>query len=64
MTKKRGVDWLLLALVIFGALVVIAPFYLILVNSFKSPIDYATGGPLALPAGARLHGHRRTSGSA
>jgi raffinose/stachyose/melibiose transport system permease protein len=49
MTKKRGVDWLLLALVIVGAIVVLAPFYLILVNSFKSPIDYATGGPLALP---------------
>ncbi len=49
MTKKRGVDWLLLALVIVGALAVLAPFYLILVNSFKSPIDYATGGPLALP---------------
>jgi raffinose/stachyose/melibiose transport system permease protein len=49
MTKKRGVDWLLLALVIVGALAVVAPFYLILVNSFKSPIDYATGGPLALP---------------
>jgi raffinose/stachyose/melibiose transport system permease protein len=48
MTKKRGVDWLLLALVIVGALAVLAPFYLILVNSFKSPIDYANGGPLAL----------------
>ena len=49
MTKKRGVDWLLLALVVVGALAVLAPFYLILVNSFKSPIDYANGGPLALP---------------
>ncbi len=49
MNRKRGVDWLLLALVFFGALIVIAPFYLIIVNSFKSPIDYATGGPLALP---------------
>jgi raffinose/stachyose/melibiose transport system permease protein len=39
MTKKRGVDWLLLALVIVGAIAVIAPFYLVLVNSFKSPID-------------------------
>ncbi len=49
MTKKRSIDWLLLALVIVGALAVIAPFYLVLVNSFKSPIDYATSGPLALP---------------
>lgn len=49
MTKKRGIDWLLLALVVVGALAVIAPFYLVLVNSFKSPVDYATSGPLALP---------------
>jgi raffinose/stachyose/melibiose transport system permease protein len=49
MTKKRGVDWLLLALVIVGAIAVIAPFYLVLVNSFKSPVDYATSGPLAFP---------------
>ena len=51
MTKKRSVDWLLLALVIVGAIAVIAPFYLVLVNSFKSPVDYANGGPLALPQG-------------
>jgi raffinose/stachyose/melibiose transport system permease protein len=49
MTKKRGIDWLLLALVVVGALAVVAPFYLVLVNSFKSPVDYATSGPLALP---------------
>ncbi|NKF30851.1 carbohydrate ABC transporter permease, partial [Pseudomonas sp. BGM005] len=49
MTKKRPVDWLLLALVVIGALLVIAPFYLVLVNSFKSPVDYATSGPLAFP---------------
>ena len=49
MTKKRGIDWLMLALVIVGALLIIAPFYLVLVNSFKSPVDYATSGPLALP---------------
>lgn len=49
MNRKRGVDWLLLAFVIVGAIVVIAPFYLILVNSFKSPADYSNGGPLALP---------------
>lgn len=49
MTKKRAIDWLLLALVVVGALLIIAPFYLILVNSFKSPVDYATSGPLAFP---------------
>jgi len=49
MTRRRPVDWLLLALVIVGAIAVIAPFYLVLVNSFKSPVDYANSGPLALP---------------
>ena len=49
MTKKRGIDWVLLVVVILGALVVMVPFYLILVNAFKSPIDYATSGPFALP---------------
>ena len=49
MTKKRPIDWLLLAAVIAGAVVVLVPFYLILVNAFKSPVDYATSGPFALP---------------
>ncbi len=49
MVTKRGIDWLMLALVVVGALLVIAPFYLVLVNSFKSPTDYANSGPLALP---------------
>lgn len=49
MTKKRPIDWMLLVAVILGALVVMVPFYLILVNAFKSPVDYATSGPFALP---------------
>ncbi|WP_405373083.1 MULTISPECIES: carbohydrate ABC transporter permease [unclassified Microbacterium] len=49
MTRKTGRDWLVIGLVGIGALAVIAPFYLVLVNSFKSPVDYATSGPLAFP---------------
>jgi raffinose/stachyose/melibiose transport system permease protein len=56
MTKRRPLDWLLLVAVILGALVVIVPFYLILVNAFKSPIDYATSGPFALPQAIDLSG--------
>jgi raffinose/stachyose/melibiose transport system permease protein len=56
MTKRRPVDWLLLVGVILGALIVIVPFYLILVNAFKSPIDYATSGPFALPTAIDLTG--------
>ncbi|WP_413782925.1 carbohydrate ABC transporter permease [Microbacterium sp. YJN-G] len=56
MSRPRGVDWLLLALVVAGALLVLVPFYLVLVNSFKSPVDYATSGPLALPRELDLTG--------
>jgi raffinose/stachyose/melibiose transport system permease protein len=56
MTKRRALDWVLLAAVILGALIVIVPFYLILVNAFKSPIDYATSGPFALPQAIDLTG--------
>ncbi|WP_214465371.1 carbohydrate ABC transporter permease [Microbacterium flavescens] len=56
MTKKRALDWVLLAGVILGALVVLVPFYLILVNAFKSPVDYATSGPFALPQAIDLSG--------
>jgi raffinose/stachyose/melibiose transport system permease protein len=49
LTKKKGVDWLMLAFAIVAAIIIVAPFYLILVNSFKSPAEYSNGGPLALP---------------
>lgn len=56
MTKKRPLDWLLLVAVILGALVIMVPFYLILVNAFKSPVDYANSGPFALPQAIDLTG--------
>ncbi|WP_426321402.1 carbohydrate ABC transporter permease [Microbacterium sp. E-13] len=56
MTKKRPLDWVFLVAVILGAAVVIVPFYLILVNAFKSPVDYATSGPFALPQAIDLSG--------
>ena len=39
-----------------GALAVIFPLALILLNSFKSPSDYNHGGPLKLPTHAYFHG--------
>jgi len=56
MTKRRGVDWLLVAFAVVAAVLIIAPFYLILINSFKSPADYSNGGPLALPTGLYFDG--------
>lgn len=56
MTKKRPLDWVLLVAVILGAIVILVPFYLILVNAFKTPVDYATSGPFALPQAIDLSG--------
>ena len=57
--KKRGpggVDWIVLILAIIGAVVIAFPFLLILVNSFKSPADYNSSGPLSLPTSLYLDG--------
>ncbi|MDR0283393.1 MAG: carbohydrate ABC transporter permease [Propionibacteriaceae bacterium] len=48
--KRRGpVRWLVLALVSLGALFMISPFLIMLLNAFKSPADYSQSGPLSLP---------------
>lgn len=48
-SKPTVRDVAILILVILGAILVAFPFILILINSFKSPTDYANSGPLALP---------------
>ncbi len=48
-TKRKAGDWVVLAVAVLIGLFIAFPFLLILVNSFKSPTDYATSGPLALP---------------
>jgi len=48
-SRRKWSDFVVLALAIIGALLVIVPFLLILVNSFKSPVDYANNGPISLP---------------
>ncbi|MCW4385207.1 carbohydrate ABC transporter permease [Salinibacterium sp. SYSU T00001] len=47
--RRRPADWVILALAIVFGVLIAFPFLLIVINSFKSPADYATGGPLALP---------------
>ncbi len=46
---KSPSDWIILAAAIIVGLLIAAPFVLILTNSFKSPADYNSGGPLQLP---------------
>ncbi|MET1019835.1 MAG: carbohydrate ABC transporter permease [Microterricola sp.] len=55
-TRRTVGDWLILAAaIVFGALIA-APFVIILINSFKSPADYATSGPLTLPSNLYFDG--------
>lgn len=54
--RRTASDWLLLGAACLFGLVVAVPFLLILVNSFKSPADYSTGGPLSLPTSLYLDG--------
>jgi raffinose/stachyose/melibiose transport system permease protein len=49
-------DWIVLVAVAVGAVLIAFPFLLIVINSFKSPADYATSGPLALPTSVYLDG--------
>jgi raffinose/stachyose/melibiose transport system permease protein len=47
--KKTAADWVILAVAIVIGIGIAFPFLLILINSFKSPGDYNSGGPLQLP---------------
>lgn len=48
--RHRGpLDWLWLVLIVLFAVAVALPFVLILINSFKSPEEYASSGALQLP---------------
>ena len=50
--KKRprtASEWIVLTLSIVGALLVIAPMLLLVINAFKSPTEYANSSVLSLP---------------
>jgi len=47
--RRTRSDWLVVVIAVVGAIVIAAPLLLILLNSFKSPTDYASKGPLQLP---------------
>jgi len=48
--------WVILAIAVVIALVMITPFLLMLLNAFKSPEDYSQLGPLAWPRSFYLQG--------
>lgn len=53
--RKPG-DWVVLAVAIVLGFFIAVPFLMILVNSFKSPADYNTSGPLTLPTALYFDG--------
>lgn len=48
-TKRTPTNWVMLGLAILVAVVMAAPFLLLVLNAFKTGTDYSTNGPLAWP---------------
>jgi raffinose/stachyose/melibiose transport system permease protein len=55
-TKRTIGDWVLLVIVVLVGFLIAVPFLIIAINSFKSPADYNSSGPLALPKSIYLGG--------
>ncbi|PWR06155.1 ABC transporter permease [Micromonospora acroterricola] len=47
--RRGAARWVVLALVTLAALAMLVPFAFMLLNAFKSPTDYSSGGPLSWP---------------
>ena len=55
--KNRTVgDWVILALLIVGGLIMLFPFFMLLLNAFKTAADYNASGPLSWPSEFSLAG--------
>lgn len=48
--RRHPAAWIVLGLIGLGALIIMVPFLLMLLNAFKSDGDYANNGPLSWPA--------------
>lgn len=48
-TRRTPLNWLMLGLAFLIAVVMAAPFLLLVLNAFKTGADYSTNGPLAWP---------------
>jgi raffinose/stachyose/melibiose transport system permease protein len=55
-TRKTAGDWVILIVAILIGLFIAVPFLMILINSFKSPADYNSSGPLSLPTNLYFDG--------
>ncbi|GAA1614071.1 carbohydrate ABC transporter permease [Kribbella sancticallisti] len=54
--KQGTARWVVLALVVLTAALVLVPFLIMVMNAFKSPADYSGNGPLAWPESFQLDG--------
>lgn len=54
--RRRPARFLVLAVLLVAVLLVIAPMLVVALNAVKSPADYASNGPLALPRSLHLSG--------
>lgn len=48
-TRRTVLNWVMLAIAVAVAVLIAAPFLLLVLNSFKTGADYSTNGPLAWP---------------
>ncbi len=48
-TRRTVLNWVMLGIAISVAIIIAAPFLLLVLNSFKTGADYSTNGPLAWP---------------
>ena len=53
---RTGGDWLILAFLIVGGLVMIFPFIVLLLNAFKTTVQYNSSGPLSIPTELQFDG--------
>jgi raffinose/stachyose/melibiose transport system permease protein len=56
MKRRWPLRWVVLVVLGGLALLVVAPLLVVAVNAFKSPADYSTHGPIALPRSLHLSG--------
>jgi raffinose/stachyose/melibiose transport system permease protein len=54
--RRDPVRWAVLAALLVLVLLVVAPLLVVALNAFKTPSEYASNGPLALPGGLHLKG--------
>ncbi len=54
--RRTASEWIVLSLSVVGALVVVFPMVLLLINAFKSPADYANSNALDLPESLSFDG--------